>query len=411
LHPVPSRPRPLPHHTGLLIAWLVGVLAVGYTTISIYVPSMPAIADYFQTSVGTVQLTLVVYMWAFAVAQLFYGPLSDRIGRIPAMMIGFAIYIAASIWAALATSVEMLIVARGVQAFGACAGPVISRAVLRDSFDRERSAQLMTYVGMAMIVAPAFAPVLGGYLQATFGWQSIFVFLTLLGVAMAAWTRFGLEETNRQRQVLRASPAFDMLRAFPAVMRARAFVLLTLQTGFGASALFTYTAGVPFFLIQVLGHAPDDAGWLMVIPIVFNFIGSVTASRLTPRLGSDRMVLFGSAMLVVGATLMLVLALAGERQAWAVLGPAALAYFGLAHSFPNASQGAIAPFARRAGTASGLNGFITMVMAAGAVFVAGWMQDGSALPMALVMAVAAWAALACIGLHMLLPKDAAAAEE
>lgn len=406
------RPRPLPHNIGLLIAWLVGVLAVGYTTISIYVPSMPAIAEYFDTSAGTVQLTLVVYMWAFAVAQLFYGPLSDRIGRVPAMMIGFGIYILASIWAALSTSVDMLIAARGVQAFGACAGAVVSRAVLRDSFDRERSAQLMTYVGMAMIVAPAFAPVAGGYLQANFGWQSIFLFLTLLGAGMAAWTWFGLEETNRHRTVRRgANPAYDMLRAFPVVLRSRVFALLTLQTGFGASALFTYTAGVPFFLIQGLGYAPDEAGLLMVAPIVFNFVGSVTASRLTPILGSDRMVLFGTGFVVAGAVLMLVLALLGERTAWAVLAPAALAYFGLAHSFPNASQGAIAPFARRAGTASGINGFVTMVMAAFAVFVAGQMQDGSAVPMALVMTVAAVAALGSIIAHMVLPKAAAPAEE
>jgi len=400
-----SSPKPLPHRIPLLVAWLVGVLAVGYTTISIYVPSMPAIAGYFNASPSTVQLTLVVYMWAFAFAQLFYGPLSDRIGRVPAMMMGFGIYILASIWAALATSVDMLILARGVQAFGACAGPVISRAVLRDAFERERGAQLMTYVGMAMIVAPTFAPLIGGYLQATFGWQSIFVFLTLLGVVMAAWTWFGLAETNVHRQVMRGSPMLDMLRAFPAVMRSRAFVLLTLQTGFGASALFTYTAGVPFFLIQTLGYEPDTAGMLMVIPIVFNFIGSAVAGRLTPRLGTDRMVLFGTVVLLIGTALLLVLALLRVTEAWAVLMPAALAYFGLANSFPNASQGAISPFARRAGTASGVNGFMTMVMAATAVFVAGQMQDGSALPMAAVMAFCSVAALASIVTHMLLPPS------
>ena len=395
----------LPHSVGPLIGWLVGVLAVGYTTISIYVPSMPAIAAYFNASPSTVQLTLVVYMWAFAVAQLFYGPLSDRIGRVPALMIGFAVYILASIWASLATSVDMLILARGVQAFGACAGPVISRAILRDAFERERGAQLMTYVGMAMIVAPTFAPVVGGYLQATFGWQAIFLFLTGLGVVMALWTWFGLEETNVRRQVVRGSPMIDMLRAFPAVMRARAFVLLTLQTGFGASALFTYTAGVPFFLIQSLGYAPDTAGLLMVIPITFNFIGSAVASRLTPKLGGDRMVLFGTSILIVGTGLMLVFALLDVREAWAVLAPAALTYFGLANSFPNASQGALSPFARRAGTASGVNGFMTMVIAAGAVFVSGQWQDGSALPMAVVMATCAVAALASILLHMLLPPS------
>ena len=408
-------PRPfrkhLPHSIGPLIGWLVGVLAVGYTTISIYVPSMPAIAGYFHTSAANVQLTLVVYMWAFAIAQLFYGPLSDRIGRVPALMIGFGVYILASIWASLASSIDMLILARGVQAFGACAGAVISRAILRDAFERDRGAQLMTYVGMAMIVAPTFAPVLGGYLQATFGWQSIFLFLTGLGVVMALWTWFGLKETNIRRQVVRGSPMLDMLRAFPAVMRSRAFVLLTLQAGFGASALFTYTAGVPFFLIEALGYAPDTAGLLMVIPITLNFVGSAVASRLTSRLGGDRMVLFGTGFVVLGTVLMLIFALLGERQAWAVLAPAALAYFGLANSFPSASQGALAPFVRRAGTASGVNGFITMVMAASAVFVAGLLQDDSALAIAAVMTASSLAALACILAHMLLPPSRFRGEE
>jgi len=393
----------LPGNTGFLIAWLVGVLAVGYTTISIYVPSMPAIARYFGTTPSAVQLTLVVYMAAFAVAQLFYGPLSDRIGRVPALLIGFAVYTLASVWAALASSIEMLIAARGVQAFGACAGPVISRAVLRDTFRRDRAAQLMTYVGMAMIVAPAFAPVLGGYLQASFGWQSIFLFLTLLGIGMALWTLFGLEETHRQHQVIRGNLVLDILRSFSLVLRSRVFVLLTLQVGFGASALFTYIAGVPFILIEGLGYPPERAGWLMVIPIGFNFLGSLVASRLTPRLGGDRMVLFGTAFVVLGSGVMLVLALLDIRAAWAVLAPAACSHFGLANSFPNASQGAVAPFARRAGTASGLNGFLQMVIASGAVFVAGQVQDGTALPMAAVMMTGALAALACIGAHLLLP--------
>ena len=395
------RPRPLPARVGLLVAWMLGLMAIGFSTISIYTPSMPAIAAYFDATSAQVQLTLSVYMFAFAIAQLVYGPIADRRGRRSALFLGLSVFIAGSIISFMATSIEMLTVGRAVQAFGACSGPVVSRAILRDSFTRDRSAQIMAYVGMAIVVAPAFAPVLGGYLQVVFGWQAIFVFLAALGAFMLVVTWGSLEETNPAEGPAPRSPIQDMLNSYPAMLRSRRFMAFTLQTGFGAGAIFTYIAGAPFALIEMLGVRPDVYGWFVFIPSIFNFFGSFLASRVTVRVGGDRMVIFGSFFICAGGLLMLGLALAGVLSVVAIIGPAALILFGLAQTWPSASQGAINAFPERAGTASSLNGFMMMMMAAGATVLTGVLRDGTQLPMTYVVAGCGVASLLSV---LLLPR-------
>jgi len=263
---------------------------------------------------------------------------------------------------------------------------VVTRAILRDSYSRDRSAQIMAYVGMAIVAAPAFAPVLGGYLQVAFGWQAIFVFLIGLGAFMLVVTWTSLEETNPVRTTAPRSAIRDMISAYPAMLRSRRFLAFTLQTGFGAGAIFTYMAGAPFILIEMLGVRPHNFGWLVMIPSLFNFAGSFVASRLTVRVGGDRMVLFGSAFICAGGLLMLGLALAGVLGIAAIIGPAALILFGLANTWPSSSQGAINAFPERAGIASSLNGFLMMTMAATAMMLAGALRDGTQLPMTYVVA-------------------------
>ena len=391
--------RAVPANIGLLVVWMLGLMAVGFSTLSIYTPSMPAIAAYFDASSAQVQMTISVYMFAFAIAQLVYGPLADRRGRRPALFLGLMVFIAGSAICFLASSIEVLTVGRAVQAFGACSGPVVSRAVLRDSFSRDRAAQIMAYVGMAIVVAPAFAPVLGGYLQVAFGWQSIFVFLSALGALMLFVTWTGLEETNSTPASAIRSRLRDMFAAYPAMLRSRRFIAFTLQNGFGAGAIFTYMAGAPFVLIEMLGVRPDLYGWFVLFPSLFNFLGSFVASRFTVRLGGDRMVVLGSIVICAGGLSMLGLALAGITGVVAIVGPAALILFGLANTWPSSSQGAINAFPERAGTASSLNGFLMMSTAAAATLVAGMLRDGTQLPMTYVVAgcsVAAFLSLALV---------------
>jgi multidrug resistance protein len=170
---------------------VTAVTALGPVTMSMYAPSMPAIARAFGASDGAVQLTLSLYLAGFAVAQLVYGPLSDRFGRRNVLLVGLAVYLAGTIACALAPSIGMLVAARVVQAMGACAGPALGRAMVRDVYPRDQTAQVLALVGMALAVAPAIAPALGGLF--TFYATSPFIFIDQIGLTpdQYGWTNMG----------------------------------------------------------------------------------------------------------------------------------------------------------------------------------------------------------------------------
>ena len=153
-------------HPALIIAFLTGLIATGHITTNIYSPSLPAMVDFFGTDIGSVQMTISIYMAAFAVGQLIYGPLSDRFGRRPVLLGGLTIFVLTTVLMivlpSMFRSIDLLIVGRGLQALGACSGPVVARAIMRDMYSREETAKVMAYIALAMGLAPAFAPVLGG---------------------------------------------------------------------------------------------------------------------------------------------------------------------------------------------------------------------------------------------------------
>ena len=182
---------------GQIVAFVTVLVAVAQISISIYLPSMPALAEIFATEPSVVQLTVTVYMLAAAVSQLIVGPLSDRFGRKPVLLVGLAIYIAASAAAMLAPTIEALIGARLVQSIGAMAGPVIGRAIIRDRFDRSRAAQVMAWVGLALAISPALAPVIGAAVHEAVGWRANFGLLVAFGIFIAYMAWAHLEETNK----------------------------------------------------------------------------------------------------------------------------------------------------------------------------------------------------------------------
>jgi multidrug resistance protein len=171
-HPVLERPP---------YVILVAISAVGPLALNIFVPSMPGLQREFGVSYGVVQLTLTLYIIGMALCQLVYGPLSDRFGRRPVLLAGMALFVVASVWAVLATSMGMLIAARLLQAIGGASGLVLSRAIVRDLYDRDRSASVLGYITMAFVVAPMLAPTVGGLLDQFAGWRAIFVLLALVG--------------------------------------------------------------------------------------------------------------------------------------------------------------------------------------------------------------------------------------
>lgn len=383
----------MPFHPVIVIIFLTGLMAVGHIANNMYTPSMPAMTDYFATDAATVQLTMSVYLLAFAVAQLAYGPLSDRFGRRPVLIGGLILYVVASGAAAFSGSITVLIVMRAFQAFGACAGPVIARAIVRDLFGREEAAKVMAYIGLAMGAAPAFAPVLGGFLQTWFGWQASFVFITGFAVAILMLTWMRLEETNTERsETTGLWLIVEMLRNYWRLMTSREYLGFVITGSFVFAGVFAFMAGAPFVAIEILGYSPIEFGLVSIAPIGGYVLGSFFTSRVAERLGVDRLVPLGMSVLFAGALVLLGVALLGSLSIYSLYVPMAFMSFGMAVVFPSTLAGSISVHPEIAGAGSALYGFLQMAAAAAGIYISGRFKSGTEMPMIWTVSLAIFAA-------------------
>ncbi|MDH3233523.1 MAG: multidrug effflux MFS transporter [Alphaproteobacteria bacterium] len=373
--------------------WALLVTLIAYQPIATdtYLPALPAIARAFATDAAMVQWTISAFFLGIASAQLFYGPLSDRFGRKPILMIGVAIFLAGSIACLFATTIETLIVARFFQAIGCCAGPTISRAVVRDVFAREHAARALAYLGAAMGFIPALAPIVGGFLLTTFDWRAIFIMM----MVVAGLTLFALvglfHETNTEPDP-HALNLKRMAANYREMLGERAFMGFALTAAFSIGGLVMFLSGSPHVLITGHGVAPDVYGYYFAVIVLSYTIGTLAAGKLTIRLGIERMVLIGALVGSLAGILQAALAWAGGTSILSLLGPQALYMICLGIVLPNALAGAIGPYSTKAGAASALLGFIQLTIAAavtiGVAYAFGWTQRSMATGLAIMSTAA-----------------------
>jgi DHA1 family bicyclomycin/chloramphenicol resistance-like MFS transporter len=386
--------------TSALMALLAAITALAPFSLQIFLPALPAIQASFAVAPGVVQLALSLSILANAVANLAYGPISDRFGRRPVLLVGLAAFIAGSLGCALAPSIELLVVARIVQSIGGAAGMVLARAIVRDLYDRERSASIIAYLTMAMVVAPMLAPTIGAVLIDVASWRAIFYLVTGIGVALTWPIVVTLAET-RPPQAGRLGGPFA---GAGALLRSGLFWSYVLQSTFGICVFFAFIAGAPYFMINVLGRSATEYGlWFILVSAAF-MAGNLVAGRYSPRIGLDRMVLTGSLLAVAGAGLALALLLGGAWTPLALFGPMMAVGLGNGFAVPNAQAGALSVNALLAGTASGIAGFSQMFVAAVVSQAVGMLQNGTPYPMAGFMAGCAVLSL----LGFVLPRRSAA---
>lgn len=378
--------------TFALTALLAALTAISPLSTDMYLASLPDIARQLSASTAQVQLTISAYLTGFAVGQIVYGPLSDRHGRKPVLLAAVALYCVASLVCALATSIEMLIVARAVQALGGSGCIVLARAIVRDLYSGARAGRELSVMGAVMALAPVLAPVAGGILQTGFGWRSIFFTLVgagLVGIAIV-WPL--LPETVGARAAEPMSPA-AMLKSYRVVMRNPAYLayLGLASTGFGG--LFAWISGASFVLQNLYGLSPFQFGVAFAVGSVGYMIGTTLAARLVMRLGIDLTLGIGAGAMAAGGLGMVGAVALGLTSAASLVLPLAVYLAGLGMVLPQAIAGAMTPFPERAGAASGLLGFIQMSTAALCGAVVGWLLGQSAWPLA-----AAVAAMGCASL-------------
>ena len=367
-----------------LVSLLTLLVAIGPLTTDLYLPSLPALKQSFNTNTSAVQWTLSGYMFSFAFCQLIHGALSDRFGRRPILIIGMLVYIAASVACALALMIEHLILARLMQALGACCGPVLGRAIVRDLYPPERGARILAFLAAVMAIVPGIAPIFGGWFFIEYGWQSNFILLAFFGALILALIWWYMPETNHSLDQTATQPR-RMIHNWGILLRHRLYVGFMLVNIGAFTGLFAFVSGSSFVLIEYLAVAPENFGWLFGLIVIGFISGSLTAAILTPRLNQS--VQIGSFCTFFGGMLMLGLELASVHTIASVIGPQMLFMFGAGMVLPNAMAGAIGPFPHMAGAASALIGFAQMTGAAIAGAAVGSLLVDTALPMAVCIAI------------------------
>lgn len=371
-----------------LIALLGLLSAFSPLSIDLYLPSLPAIAGDFGVPSASVQQSLSTFFLGLAAGQLFYGPMSDRYGRRPALYVGIGIYLVASIACAVATDIHALVIARAVQGLGAAASPVAARAIIRDVYEGRRAAQAMSFVIMVMAVAPLTAPLIGGQILAFFGWRGIFWVLTGFALLSLALVAFRLPETNGPERrgdvhLIALFQAYGTLLADP---RARAYLACGPLV---FAALFAYVTGAPFVYIEVFGVDPQYFGFYFAVNVLGLVAGNYLNSRLVMRMGYRRLLGAGVVVTLASSLVLLAVALSGRGGLLGIMLPLFFAVGTVGIVGANTVAGLLELFPRNAGAASALFGTVQFGMAALAGVAVGALNDGSAVAMGAVMTACA----------------------
>jgi DHA1 family bicyclomycin/chloramphenicol resistance-like MFS transporter len=372
------------------LALLVLVTAIAPAALHMLVPSLPLLAAVFDAPAANVQLVLTLFLVGIATGQLVYGPVSDRFGRRPVLIAGLVLFLVGTALCGLAWSLPVLIVGRMIEACGGCAGMVLGRAIVRDLFDRERSASAIATITMAMSLAPSISPAIGAYLAEWIGWRADFALLGAVGAAVLVLTVAKLEETH-------AAPASvslaGMTRSFVLLLRSPAFRGFAFCTAFTSASWFTFLASAPYLLSEVLHQPPSTYGLMILLPMVGYILGNAAVSRLTVPFGITRLCVFGLALSLASGVMLAVWCLV-DLTPWALFVPMAISSVGNGISQPPGIAAGLSVFPRIAGAASGLMGFLQMMIAAAGTFLIGQLPQDT--PLSMVAVVGASLALALV---------------
>lgn len=372
--------------TPTTLLWLVtGCLMLQPLSTDLYLATLPGMAADFGVAAADVQHTLSLFVIGFGTAQLVSGPMSDRFGRRPILIGGLTLYLLSSIACAVAPGLGWLVAARFAQAVGCCTGVVVARAIIRDAYTPSEGAHILAKASSMLSLAPLLGPVLGGYLQVAFGWRAAFVSLTLGGatvwIAALRWMR----ESNRQPN-LDAMRLGHLARTYISVVKTPGFWAYALPGALSYASIFVFISGTPFVLIQLLGVAPENYGYLFALGVVGYLGGTLACRRLLHTIGIQGTLRLGTSIGLGAGLGFLFLVLAGVQHWSLVVVALFLVMTGHGINIPCTQSGSLAPFSDNAGAAAGLFGFVMMVVALLAGIWVSKTHDGTLIPLASISA-------------------------
>ena len=365
--------------------------ATGILATNIFLPSLPAMAADLHVSSAAVTSTITVFLAIFAVGQLIVGPLSDRFGRRMPILIGLCIFVLGTIWCAFAGNLLNLLIGRSIQASGACAAAVLSRAIARDLFDGQALAKMMALITIATAAAPGFSPLVGSALDHLFGWRSEFVFVAVFAVcAVVAYATFVGETkgaTDRSLNPLRIAGSYL------ALVRDARFVAPARTASLLMAGLFAIFSGAPRVLLEDFGFLPITLGLLFAGVVLLVFGAGMLAPRLSAWFGSYRATLIGLGSTFVGGVALLLAVLVAKNSILPFLFAVSIFLFGVGIVSPLSSATALSPFGNKAGVAAALFGFSQMAGAACGALLAAVLSSDPAIGLGIVLALTSLLAL------------------
>jgi DHA1 family bicyclomycin/chloramphenicol resistance-like MFS transporter len=383
------------HPHGRAFRVLLGAQSmVSSLAVDMSLPALPAITAAFVTSPARAQLTIGFYLLGYASGQLFYGPLSDRFGRRPILLIGLAVYTLSGFACAFAPSIDSMIGLRLLQGFGGAVGVVVTRAAARDHFGGRGLAQMMASITAVQAFGPLIAPVLGGVIATHFDWHIIFLVQGCFAAAMLVSTWAGFGESIRQRDVHAIRPARLLANywTFFTNPRCIGFALVSASV---FSGLFIVLSASPFVLIEVYGLSSEAYGFFFGFSVLGYMVGAFANRRLLHgTVASETLLRCGLAVLIAAAAAMLVFAANEWGGIAGVMGPYVVYCFAISFVQSNAVAAAMEPVPHMAGTGASLMGATQMASAAIGGFLVDLFFNGTGTPMGIGMAGAALAASA-----------------
>jgi MFS transporter, DHA1 family, multidrug resistance protein len=395
---IAAAPRPEVSSTFLQIAVLAALSATGTLATNILLPSLPQMAASLHVTTAEVTAAITVFLAVFAVGQLVVGPISDRYGRRWPVLIGFAVFLAGSVWCGLATDLPGLLIGRVIQGAGACATSVLSRAIARDLFSGPALGRAMALIMIAMAAAPGFSPLLGGALDHYFGWRSEFVFIGIFAAIGAIGYDLVLSETHHATRTPLNPRA--IAKNYLGLIADRRFLVPAATVSLIMGGLFAMFSAAPRILIDGLQFTPIQLGLFFAGTVMVVFAAGMLSTKLGPRFGLDRSIQGG---LLVAATGSIAILLVSRFSPNFLPFLAAIAVFllGMGIVNPLGTAQALSPFGEKAGAASALLGFWQMMAAAIGVWLAATVSHQAMFALGLVLTVAS---LVAVGLYAMRAK-------
>ncbi|NIJ09243.1 DHA1 family bicyclomycin/chloramphenicol resistance-like MFS transporter [Sphingomonas vulcanisoli] len=375
---------------------LLGTLsAFGSVSIDMYLPALPSIAKSLHASEAPAQITVAAYILGLAFGQLFYGPISDRYGRRKPLLFGIGLYIVGTLGCILAPTIHVMIAFRVIQALGGCAGQVIGRAIVRDSFAHDEVLHVLSMLVLVFGITPVLAPLLGGWLLLVASWRWLFGFQLLFAVIIGTISALTLKE-SRSATAAALARSENPFRSYLSLLGNRQLSGYLLTGAFSGAALFTYISTSPDVIIGMYHFSPQQFGWVFAVNAAGYVASNQMNARLARRYPSDTILKWAN-RIIFGVSLVMVFnATTGIGGALGILAPMFLIMSGFGFNQSNAMAGALNVDPRRAGTTASLQGAAGLLAGSICATATGLMRDGTPRPMSWVIAASLLAAMVAL---------------